>query len=118
MTAMDVRSVTVGLPVGDLPRAVAWYRRVFGLPEPDLAPAADVVEFELGPIWLQLGRAPTARSGAEVVTRFGVADAAAERERLIALGVDAGPLEHIPGAVDYFDFRDPDGNNLSLYSVL
>lgn len=115
---MDVRSVTVGLPVSDLPRAVAWYRRVFGLPEPDLAPAADVVEFELGPIWLQLGRAPTARSGAEVVTRFGVADAAAERERLIALGVDAGPLEHVPGAVDYFDFRDPDGNNLSLYSVL
>ena len=62
LTAMDVRSVTVGLPVSDLPRAAAWYRRVFGLSEPDLAPAA--------------------------------------------------------GVVDYFDFSDPDGNNLSLYSVL
>jgi hypothetical protein len=24
----------------------------------------------------------------------------------------------VPGAVDYFDFRDPDGNNLSLYTVM
>ena len=32
---MDVSSVTVGLPVSDLDRAVAWYRRVLQLGEPD-----------------------------------------------------------------------------------
>src|SRR5690606_19294346 len=96
--------------------AVEWYRNVFGLSGPDLAPADGVVEFRIGSVWLQLGEEPIARSGAEVVTRFGVRDAAAERDRLIGLGVETGPLEHVPGAVDYFDFLDPDGNKLGCYS--
>jgi hypothetical protein len=97
---------------------MAWYQRVFALSAPDLAPADGVVEFHLGTIWLQLGEESTSRSGAEVVTRFGVHDAAAERERLSGQGVEVGPLEHIPGAVDYFDLLDPDGNKLSFYSEL
>lgn len=115
---MDVQSVTVGLPVSDLERAAAWYRRVFALSTPNLAPADGVVEFQLGTIWLQLGEESTSRSGAGVVTRFGVSDATAERERLIGEGVEVGRLEHVPDAVDYFDFLDPDGNRLSLYSEL
>ncbi|MBU4213473.1 MAG: VOC family protein [Actinobacteria bacterium] len=111
-------SVTVGLPVSDLGRAVPWYRRLFGLTGPDLRPADGVVELRLGPIWLQLGEEPTARSGAEVVTRFGVDDVAALRERLITDGVQVGPVEHVPRAVDFFDLLDPDGNHLSFYTVL
>ena len=38
--------------------------------------------------------------------------------RLTRLCVAAGPLEHVPGAIDYFDFADPDGNQLSLYPLL
>src|SRR5690606_40915741 len=75
MGRMDVQSVTVGLPVGDLDGAVEWYRNVFGLSGPDLAPADGVVEFRIGSVWLQLGEEPIERSGAEVVTRFGVRDA-------------------------------------------
>ncbi|HTF47979.1 MAG TPA: VOC family protein [Pseudonocardia sp.] len=104
--------------MSDLPRAVEWYRQVFELGEPDLEPADGVVEFQLGSVWLQLGEEPTARSGAEVVTRFGVVDARAERDRIAALGVQVGPLEHVEGAVDYCDFVDPDGNVLSFYSEL
>ncbi|GAA5165548.1 VOC family protein [Pseudonocardia eucalypti] len=115
---MELASVTVGLPVSDLPRATEWYRRVFDLGEPDLEPAEGVVEFQLGPIWLQLGQQPAERSGAQVITRFGVADAKGERERLIGLGVEVGPLIHVPDAVDYCDFADPDGNVLSLYTEL
>lgn len=115
---MDVRSVTVGLPVSDLDRAIAWYQRVFTLSAPDLVPTDGVVEFRLGTIWLQLGEEPTTRSGAEVVTRLGVGNAAAERERLLAAGIAVGPLEHVPNAVEYFDFHDPDGNQLSFYSEL
>jgi predicted enzyme related to lactoylglutathione lyase len=77
-----------------------------------------VVEFRLGPVWPELGEEPTTRSGAEVVIRFGVADAATERARLSALGIVVGPLEHVVGAVDYVDFCDPDGNVLSVYSVV
>ncbi|MCV7382246.1 VOC family protein [Mycolicibacter longobardus] len=113
---MDVLSVTVGLPVSDLDRAVEWYRRVLTLTGPALTPADGVVEFQLGTTWLQLGKDPTERSGAEVVTRFEVRDVAAERERLAGYGIEVGPLEHVPDAVDYFDFLDPDGNLLSFYS--
>jgi catechol 2,3-dioxygenase-like lactoylglutathione lyase family enzyme len=115
---MDVTSVTVGLPVSDLTAAMHWYRRVLDLPDPDLEPAEGVVEFALGPVWLQLGEEPTARSGAEAVLRLGVADVARERERLLGLGVAVGPVEHVEGAVDYVDLCDPDGNRLSLYSLL
>jgi predicted enzyme related to lactoylglutathione lyase len=108
--------VTVGLPVGDLGRAVRWYQEVFRLGEPDLAPADGVLEFQVGPVWLQLSATPVAPSAAGTVTRFGVADAGAERSRLARLGVAVGPLEHVEGAVDYFDFTDPGGNRLSLYS--
>jgi predicted enzyme related to lactoylglutathione lyase len=108
--------VTAGLPVSDLGRAVLWYQEVFGLGEPDLAPADGVLEFQVGPVWLQLSAAPVAPSAAGTVTRFGVADAGAERARLARLGVAVGPLEHVEGAVDYFDFTDPDGNRLGLYS--
>ena len=111
--------MTVGLPVSDLGQALGWYRDVFGLGEPDLAPADGVLEFQVGPVWLQLSvapAAPVAPAAAGTVTRFGVADAGGERTRLTGLGVPVGPLEHVPGAVDYFDFADPDGNRLSLYS--
>ena len=114
--------MTVGLPVSDLGHALRWYRDVFSLGEPDLAPADGVLEFQVGPVWLQLSVAPdapvapAAAAAAGTVTRFGVADAGAERSRLAGLGVAVGPLEHVPGAVDYFDFTDPDGNRLSLYS--
>jgi len=50
--------------------------------------------------------------------QFGVDDAGCERQRLEQLGVAVGPLEHVPEAVNYFDFRDPDGNVLSFYSEI
>lgn len=53
-----------------------------------------------------------------IVTRLGVLDVRAEWERLRTAGVDVGPLEHVPGAVDYFDFADPNGNRLSMYTEL
>lgn len=115
---MEVSGAAVGLPVSDLAAAVTWYRQVLELAEPDLQPADGVVEFTVGSLWLQLGEELTARSGAQVVVRFGVDDAGRERRRLEQLGVSVGPLEHVPDAVNYVDFRDPDGNVLSLYSEI
>jgi hypothetical protein len=56
------------------------------------------------------------RSGAEVVVRFGVEDAAAEHARLASLGVDVGELERVENVIEYFNFPDPDGNLLSMYA--
>ena len=118
MARMDVTTVTVGLPVNDLDQAIEWYRNAFELPAVDLEPAYGVVEFRLGPIWLQLSAASTARSGAQVVTRIGVADVVAQRARLLDIGIDVGPVHHVDGMVDYVAFSDPDGNALSLYTEL
>ncbi|WP_162942724.1 VOC family protein [Cryobacterium soli] len=114
---MTVTSATIGLPVSDLQEAEKWYRRVFELTSPSVEPAPGVVEFVLGPIELQLSEESTERSGAQLVLRLGVDDAPAEYRRLTELGLSLGPLEHVEGAVDYFDFTDPDGNPLSLYSL-
>jgi catechol 2,3-dioxygenase-like lactoylglutathione lyase family enzyme len=37
-------------------------------------------------------------------------DPAAERERLVALGIESGELMSVPGAPTMFSFGDPDGN--------
>lgn len=115
---MLVQSVTVGLPVTDLERSVEWYRRTFELDDPDLEPAEGIVEFRVGGIWLQLGRADSAVAGAATVVRFGVQDVAAERARLAGLGIPVGDLDRVDGILEYFDFTDPDGNRLSLYAEL
>ncbi|WP_130176167.1 VOC family protein [Cryobacterium sp. SO1] len=114
---MKVTSATIGLPVRDLAAAEAWYRRVFELTVPAVEPAPGVIEIVLGPIDLQLSEEPPGRTGAQVILRLGVPDASAEYRRLTGLGLTLGPLEHVPGVVDYVDFVDPDGNALSLYSL-
>lgn len=120
MPRMKIESVTIGLPTADLARSVAWYQRVLERDRPELEPVEGVVEFQVGPVWLQLGTDPatTVRSGAEAVVRFGVADAAVEHARLVALGIDVGELVRIDGVIEFFDFADPDGNRLSVYAEL
>ncbi|MFV0309074.1 MAG: VOC family protein, partial [Desertimonas sp.] len=98
--SVDVSSVTVGMAVSDLAPSILWYQGAFELSVPDATPADGVVEFRVGPAWLQLGAESSARSGAEVVVRLGVADASRERERLAALGISVGPVERIENAVD------------------
>jgi predicted enzyme related to lactoylglutathione lyase len=110
-------SVTVALPVRDLTSAVAWYRRAFAIEEDPVSPAPGLAEFVVGPIELQLSEEPVDRSGAQITLRFGVENAALEHARLSTLGVEVGELLHIPAVVDVFDFSDPDGNLLSVYSL-
>ncbi|MCU1447694.1 VOC family protein [Cryobacterium sp.] len=114
---MKVTRVTVGLPVRDLRRAEDWYRKVFELTGAAVEPVPGLVELTLGSIDLQLVEDPAGQPGAQNGLRVGVADAAAEHERLSTLGLDLDPVEHVPGAVDYFDFTDPDGNTLGVYSL-
>jgi predicted enzyme related to lactoylglutathione lyase len=114
---MKLTSMTVGLPVRDLQQAEDWYRRVFEVTGPAVSPAPGLVELPLGSIDLQLIEDPGAQPGAQNVLRVGVDDASAEHERLTGLGITVDPLEHVPGAVDYFDFVDPDGNALGVYAL-
>jgi catechol 2,3-dioxygenase-like lactoylglutathione lyase family enzyme len=44
-------------------------------------------------------------------------DSAAERERVIGLGIEAGDLMEVPGAPPMFSFADPDGNHIWVVQV-
>jgi catechol 2,3-dioxygenase-like lactoylglutathione lyase family enzyme len=114
---MNLTSVTVGLPVRNVQQAEDWYRKVFELTGPAVEPEPGLRELTLGPIDLQLIEDPAGQPGAQNGLRVGVDDAAAEHERLTGLGLELDPVEHVPGAVDYFDFTDPDGNTLGVYSL-
>ncbi|MCE0456615.1 hypothetical protein NY057_16875 [Curtobacterium flaccumfaciens] len=114
---MDITSVTVGLPVSDIEASCLWYGAVFERTEPDLEPEDGVAEYEVGGIWIQLYVDEQADEN-PVSVRFGVDDVAAQHARIGALGIDIGPVECVDGAVDWFDVRDPDGNVLSLFSLV
>jgi predicted enzyme related to lactoylglutathione lyase len=114
---MEITSVTVGLPVTDIEASCLWYGAVFERTEPDLEPDDGVAEYEVGGIWIQLYEDESAEDN-PVSVRFGVDDVAAQHARIGALGIDIGPVECVDGAVDWFDVRDPDGNVLSLFSLV
>lgn len=108
-------SVTLGIGVGDLDAAVAWYGRL--LEEPEVVrPVDGVVEYELRPgVWLQLAEDDVVSQA--VVIRLGVKDLDATREALVAAGVAVDEIERIPGVIAYADLVDPWGNRLGLYEV-
>ena len=53
--------------------------------------------------------------GGNGTLRVGVADLAAERHRLENLGLTLSETCTIPGVISFFNFYDPDGNQLSYY---
>lgn len=119
---MQITSVTVGLPVRDLDAARKWYQRLLQLGPPELSPVDGVVEYELGPVWLQLFEAETelvdaAAAADAAVLRIGVPDVYAEHERLAALGLQVDPVIRVERVIDFLDLRDPDGHPLSFYAV-
>lgn len=114
---MEIKSLTVGLPVIDMCKAIEWYRRLLGDCK-EIYPAEGVMEFELTPrFWLQLFKSELSPPS-RVIVRIGVVDIEGEHKRLMSLGIDASPIEVVPGVVRYFNFKDPFGNMLGMYQVL
>ena len=113
---MNITGTMVNLPVSNLKEACAWYERVLELPNVPLQPLPYVAEYLIGLMWLQLKVSVVDES--ENYLRFGVEDIDVEHARLTALGVPVGPVYRLPGALAYFEFKDPDGNKLGFYSML
>lgn len=108
---------TVGIPVSDQDRALAFYVETLGFDKLLDAPLE-----QLGGRWIEV-RPPrsaitvaltAARETAGVDTgiRFTTEDAAALHTELSARGVDVDQLLRWEGVPPMFDFRDPDGNVL------
>jgi catechol 2,3-dioxygenase-like lactoylglutathione lyase family enzyme len=93
----------------DVERATAFYRDVLGL-EPDFE-SEQWTTFRTGACTFAL------HAGSEAPDpTFEVADAAAERERLLGAGVEVTEIREPVAGLRVFDARDPDGNRFSLES--
>jgi predicted enzyme related to lactoylglutathione lyase len=112
----DVR--TIGVPVSDQERALAFYGSVLGF-ETRMDGSFP------GGRWIEVaapGAATTialtaaqdgVAAGVDTGIRFSTADATADHAALAAAGVDVdAEVLRFPGVPPMFSFRDPDGNTL------
>jgi predicted enzyme related to lactoylglutathione lyase len=113
---MDALLGAVWLYATDVPRAVAFYRDVVGLPVVD--ESYGVGHFDAGNVRLSIHPArpgqPIGSGGFHV---FVVDDIEREVERLSARGVEfvGGISEEVFGRIA--EFRDPEGHELSLWQI-
>jgi lactoylglutathione lyase len=115
----DIR--TVGVPVSDQDRALAFYVNVLGFET-----RLDMPVEQFGGRWIEVAPPGAATSIALVPTREGVPtgvqtgvrlttrDAAAVHEDLQTRGVEVGELLRWPGVPPMFAVRDQDGNSLEI----
>lgn len=112
---------TVGVPVRDQNRALAFYvgtlgfEKVMDAPLPQLGGRWIVVAPpEPGSTIALVPERDDAPSGVETGIRLGSNDAAAIYSSLREAGVDVGELLTWEGVPPMFSFRDPDGNGLEI----
>lgn len=120
MNAPSVSRVdTVFLPVNDLERATHWYGQSLGLAVRERFDNYAVLEAGETPLTLyrpEDGFAPYERPAFNLYA----ADIEAAHRRLQAAGARVTPIREMQGRpggrpqVRWFDFRDPDGNALSV----
>jgi catechol 2,3-dioxygenase-like lactoylglutathione lyase family enzyme len=112
---------TVGVPVTDQDRAIAFYVEKLGFEKRLDAPVE-----EFGGRWIEVAPAASATTIALVPTHEGVptgvetgirlttGDAATVHADLKARGIDVGELLRWPGVPPMFAVRDQDGNGLEI----
>jgi lactoylglutathione lyase len=117
----DIR--TVGIPVVDQERALAFYVDTLGFDKRLDVPMGDGMRWiEVAPpaaaITIALIRAHVGvPAGVETGIRFITSNADASRADLIAHGVDADDVLRWPGVPPMFAFRDQDENGLEIVEV-
>ena len=112
-----ISSVTVGLPVTDLNRATDWYRQLLGELE-EVSPMDGIWEVRVtSSFWLQLFELNAEESSLKSVN-FETDNIEQSHKLVLSLGIEAGQIETVPEAVQYFEFKDPFGNLLSFYKSL
>ncbi|WUJ68858.1 VOC family protein [Kribbella soli] len=115
---------TVGVPVTDQDRAVAFYTETLGFEVLMDAPLP-----QLGGRWIVVAPAGSSASialvpasdgnpaGVDTGIRMGSPDAKAAHQHFIDAGVDTDELLEWPGIPPMFSLRDQDGNRLYISEV-
>lgn len=111
---MPIATIFAHVSCRDLAVSAPWYEALFGRP-PLRRPAPGVAEWQFTPsAEVQVVEEPQ-HAGACALT-LGVLPLEPERARLVASGLEPGPIEETEG---YFvlRLRDPDGNRIVLASA-
>lgn len=122
MTDSDrlVRSIgQIHLTVDDLPRAVAFYRDVLGLPLLFEVPEQSMAFFDCDGVRLYLGRAESPDLASRPLLYFRVDDVVEGHRRLAAQGVETLSEPHVVHRTEAVElwmafFKDPEGTTLAL----
>ncbi|HYB25929.1 MAG TPA: VOC family protein [Solirubrobacteraceae bacterium] len=109
--------MTIGVPVSDQDRALAFYRDTLGF-----RTVRDVSLPQVGGRWIEVAppsgsvtialvpARPGVPAGVETGIRFTAADAGTVHTELRSRGVEVGEILRWPGVPAMFAFRDQDGN--------
>jgi lactoylglutathione lyase len=121
VSSADITGIhTVGVPVTDQDKALAFYTGALGLSTRMDVPMGN------GARWIEVAAeaAPTSvalipakesvPAGVETGIRFVTGSAAEFHARLVAAGADVDDVLHWPGVPAMFAFRDQDGNGLEI----
>lgn len=128
MTTQDNKSritgvLTIGVPVVDQDRALAFYTGTLGFETRREFPMADGHRWiEVAPVGSEVTLALVVAhdgvpAGVETGIRLATRDAGADHADLRALGVDVDEVLRWPGVPPMFAFRDIDGNGLELVEM-
>ena len=123
---MDWTLEVVIVPVGDIDRAIEFYRDRVGFDLDhdthagehrfaQLTPPGSGCSIVIGTLPAQNEMEPGSLKGLQLV----VADAEAARAELVGRGVDAGPIQVIDprDGGTFFGFADPDGNTWAVQQI-
>ena len=115
----EIKSVTIGIAVKNVAEATQWYKSLLGDVE-IIEPAPGTIEFKLADhIWLQLDDTGYLEiDGRSSIMRMETNDIVNAHELVKKLTDDVEDIVTIEGVVEYFDFKDIDGNRLSFVQLL
>jgi catechol 2,3-dioxygenase-like lactoylglutathione lyase family enzyme len=104
--------------VSDLEAARAFYRDALGFTETFVDEDERWVSLDRGSTEIALGEGPEEPGADGPVATVDVDDVKAERERLVAAGVEVGTVLELTGAMRILDVFDADGNRIQLAEEL
>ncbi len=109
---MSITETFAGVAVADFPAPRAWYERLLGRP-PDMVPHETEVVWKLTEGgWIYVVGDPE-RAGGSLVTLL-VDDLDRELAGIAERGIEAGPIETIPGKARRANVTDPEGNRITF----
>ena len=114
---IECRVGQVFIPVNDMPKAIAWYSRLFDLDQGETSHAGLIYDVPVtGDTCLVLdGHKRVTSHSVQPICMFPTSDMTAALAHLRHIGAEITSEPQDIGSLTFATFRDPDGNPLMVY---